>query len=419
MNRITWALLSISLCVSLLPHTTTAQQPPNTVVEVRVEGNKRLSKNAVLSYVKIRVGTTYDEQIVKDDRDRLMASGRFSSVTATLIHTPKGVIVTFKVVERPTVIRVEFAGLKKYKEDELRKDIPISEGDPLNQATVNAGKQAIINKYRGDGYYFVKVTVNPEAMQKENVVIYRIVEGPRAIIKKVIFDGNHYFSNFNLKLKTSTRARFWPFIAGAFNIEKIERDVTLIRGGYVADGFLDAEVDRKLDFSDDKKSVRVTFLIKEGPRYRINELQFDGNTVFSDQELKRRLKFKQGMFYTSEVLKLDVKKLENTYGELGYIDAEVHPEKRFLSPERPPPNWAQHLDGGKPALLNLIFRIVEHDQYRIGTIRIQGNSITQERVIRREFRFYPEQLYDTVAIGYSKGRLQELRLFDEVSITPA
>ncbi len=395
-----------------------AQQPPNTVIEVRVEGNDRLSRNAVLSYVKTRVGMAYDDQIVKADRDRMTASGRFSRVTATRKYTPKGVIVTFKVVERPTVTQVELVGLKKYKEEELRKDLPISEGDPLNQATIEAGKQVIINKYHSDGFHFIKVTVDEEALNKKHVVLYRIVEGPRTIIKKVSFEGNHYFSNFSLKLRISTRAKFWPFIPGVLNFEKIERDVTLIRNIYVADGFLDAEVGRDPDFSDDKKTVRITFLIKEGPRYRINKVQFEGNTVFSGQELERRLKFKQGSFYTSEVLRLDIKKVESAFGELGYIDVEVHPEKRFWSPERHPPPWAQHLDGGKPALLDLIFRIVEHDQYRIGTIRIQGNSITQERVIRREFRFYPEQLYDTVAVEYSKVRLQGLRLFDEVTITP-
>ena len=264
MDRITRTLLIVSFAALLLSQTVTAQQVPNTVIEVRVEGNKRLSLNAVLFYVKTRVGTTYEDQLVKADRDRMMASGRFGSVKATRKPTSKGIIVTFVVTERPTVTRVELVGLKKYKEEELRKDMLISEGDPLNRATIESAKQVIINKYRSDGFHNVKVTVDAEALDKKYVVLYRVVEGPRTIIKKVIFDGNHYFKNLSLTFRTATKAKFWPFITGELNIEKIERDVTVIRNIYVADGFLDTEVGRKMDFSDDKKTAIITFLIKEG-----------------------------------------------------------------------------------------------------------------------------------------------------------
>jgi outer membrane protein insertion porin family len=291
-------------------------------------------------------------------------------------------------------------------------------GDPLNNAAIQAGKQAIRNKYLEAGYHFAEVEIDQKALERNREVIYTVVEGPRTIIKKVRFQGNHYFGNFSLKMRTESKAKFWPFITGAYNTEKVERDVTTIRNLYIADGFLDAEVARKAEFSDDKKTVVITFVIKEGPRYRIDEVIFEGNTVFADPELARRLGLQRGEFFTAEVLRNDLETLEDAYGELGYIDAKVEAEKVFRSPDRPSPDWAAGLDGGKPALLNLVFDIREEDQYRIGEVRITGNSITQSRVIRRELHFRPEQLYDTVAVRYSKNRLQELRLFDEVNITP-
>ncbi len=405
--------------VALLSHCAAwAATPSKSVIDVRIEGNQRLSKNAVLSYVKTRVGTVYDEQTVKADRDRLMGSGRFTSVVATREYTEEGVIVAFKVDERPTISKLEIIGNKKFKTEELLKDMPIGEGDPMNQASIEGGKQAIINKYREEGYHFITVTVDEEALRDKSELTYNIVEGPQTIVKKVRFEGNHYFSNFSLKMKTSTKAKVWPFVAGSLNVEKVERDVTLLRNIYVQDGFLDAEVGRKLDFSTDKTSVVVTFVIKEGPRYRISEIVFEGNTVFSAEELRRRLTFHQGSFFTTETLRLDKQKVDSAYGEVGYIEAQVQVNKRFLNPTAPAPQWAEDIDGGKPALINLVFNITEQDQYRIGQIKIQGNSITQSRVIRREFRFYPEQLCDTVSIEMSKNRLKELRLFDEVTITP-
>jgi outer membrane protein insertion porin family len=411
------AFVIFAFCVPATAQKTDAP-PSQTVIQIRVLGNQRLSRNAVLTYVKTRVGSPYDQKLVKEDRDRMTNSGRFSSVIATREYTRKGVIVTFKVVERPTVSRVAVEGCKNFAEDKLLSELPFSTGDPLNKATIEAGKRALINQYHSEGYHFVKVTVDAAAAATNNEVIYHIVEGPRTIIKKVVFEGNHYYKNVSLKLKIETRAKFWPFISGAINTEKIERDVTMIRNLYVAEGFLDCEVGRELAFSDDKTNVRVTFLIKEGPRYRINNVVFKGNRVFSDEELGRRLKLTQGVFFTSEALRLDTKTLENVYGEVGYIEAIVTSRKQFVSPSAPTPTWAQSIDAGRPALINLIFNIDEHDQYRIGVIRIHGNSVTQERVIRRECKFYPEQLCNTVAIDQSKSRLKQLRLFDKVTITP-
>lgn len=417
-NRMKWIFWGLCVCLAPRAYGDVPSELPDTVAEVRIEGNERLSKNAVLSYIKTRVGMPYDDAAVKEDRDRLSASGRFSNVTVTRTPTKEGVIVTFKVVERPTISRIVLAGAKHYTETELRKSLPLTEGDPLNAATVQAGRQALLNKYRGDGFYFVEVTVVDSPPAEKDEVIYRIVEGPRSIVKKVRFEGNHYFKTLTLKIKAETKAKFWPFLSGALNLEKLDRDVQTIRNEYVKEGFLDAEVGRRLDFSDDKQSVQVVFLINEGQRYRINNVEFVGNTVFSAQELAQRIRFEQGTFYTQERLRLDTKTLENAYGEVGYIEATVKSKKRFLAPQAPVPEWARGLDGGKPALLNIVFEIKENDQYRIGAIHIRGNSITQDRVIRREFRFRPEQLYDTVAVEMTKNRLKDLRYFDEVNIHP-
>jgi outer membrane protein insertion porin family len=394
-------------------------EPPQTVVEVRVEGNEALSRNAVLSYVKTRAGAAYDENIVKDDRDRMMASGRFATVLATKTHTDKGVIVTFKVAERPAVTRVGVSGNKQFTEEEIRKNLSLLEGDPLNDATIQAGKQAIENQYKAEGFHFVDVSLDDEARRTKREVLYRIVEGPRVVVKKVKFEGNHYFSAFSLKwMRVETKQKLWPFLSGALDNEKIENDRVAIRNGYVAEGFLDAEVGRNIDFSDDKREATVTFLIKEGPRYRINNILFEGNKVFSPEQLAGRMKLRQGKFYTAEELRGDVEAVEFAYGEVGYIEAAVKSRKQFVDPQAPPPDWARDVDGGQPALVNLVYEIVEHDQYKIAAIDVQGNHRTQDRVIRREFRFFPEQLYNTVAVELSKRRLQELRLFKTVAIRP-
>lgn len=411
-----WALLGV-VVLSLSTHAVSDEPVARSVTEVRVTGNDQLSRNAVLSYVKTRPGTEFDLDIIKADRDRLMASGRFESVEVSREFTPAGVVVTFRVAERPTIESLQILGNKKYSETDLRKDLPLGQGDPLNPALIERGRQALQNKYQSDGYDEVRVTVDPAALARREV-IYTIVEGPQVIVTKVSFEGNHYFNDLSLKLRTSTKAKLWPFITGGLNQEKIDRDVQLIRGAYVADGFLDAEVAARISRSDDRTTATVTFVIREGPRYRVNNVLFEGNRVFTDGELARRLALRQGTFFTALALRRDIETIENTYGEIGYIEATVEASKRYLNPEAPTPDWAGQLDAGQPALLNLVFTITERDQYRIGEIRIRGNSITQERVIRRELSFRPEQIYNSVAVERSRSRLQELRLFEDIAIAP-
>ena len=411
-HRISYSLLFLTLLAAPVWADT------QDVSEIRVVGNDVLSRNAVLSYVKTRVGSPYDETLAKEDRNRLMGSGRFISVVVTRKKTDAGVIVTFRVKERAVVKSLTLTGNKAYPEEKLLPALPIAQGDPLDKSNVEAGRQTILNTYREGGYHFVKVTYDTDALNKKGEVHYKIVEGPRTTVDSVKLEGNHYFHSFEMKLRLDTKARFWPFINGELNNEGLDRDVTMIRNMYVQDGFLDCEVGRRLDFSDDKTKVTVVFLIHEGPRYRIRELIFKGNTVFSNEELELRTKFQKGAFYTTEVLRLDIGIIEKAYGEVGFVEAEVTTRKQFVDPKAPLPEWAANLDAGRPAMVNLVFRIKERDQYHVGAIRIKGNSITQSRVIRREMGFYPEQLVNEVAIERTKSRLQQMRLFDKVSITP-
>ncbi len=409
-------LAAVLLLTSLPLHAQVGNVGPSVVVELKVRGNNRMSANAILSSVKTRPGYTYDEAIVRADEQRLLDTGKFSTVNAEKTQTEEGIILTFVVVERPAIAKLQFIGNKVISEADLIKEIGFGVGGPLSRYTAESARQTILNKYRGQGYFFAEVTVDWSAFETQQLV-FTIVEGPQVKIRKVYYEGNTYFSTLKLRWEVSTSARFWPFVNGYLDMDQVERDITMIRNLYVADGYLDAEVDRRLEFSNDKKDVRLTFVIRENQRYRVNLVTFEGNKIFSSEELAKRIKLKQGEFYTALSLRRDNKALEDTYGELGYIEANISVKKRFLDPQAPAPDWAAGL-GAKPALLNLVFTVRESDQYRVGQVIIRGNNITKSNVIRRELRFYPEQLYNTVAVEESKKQLTESRLFEEVTITP-
>ncbi len=395
-----------------------AAPAPVRVADIQVRGNDKMSTSAVLERVKSRVGDVYDEAIAQADVQRLLDSGRFTDVKVEKTVGPAGVALTFVVRERATVKKVSIQGNKAFPYAALAGEAKISPGGALERSAVEAGRLAILAKYRAEGYAFAEVAVDWQAFADNQEVVFTVVEGPQVKIRKVVYQGSSFFSDFRLWRETGTQKRLWPFVKGYLDLDQLDRDVTTIRNLYVDEGFLDVEVGRQLDYSDDKKDVRVTFLIREGERYRVNKVIFQGNLVFSDEQIAARLLLKQGAFLTTEALRRDLKQVQDMYGEGGYIYAKADSRKQYLEPGATLPAWAANLPG-KPALVNVIIRITEEDRYTVGQSVIRGNSITQARVIRRELRFYPEQVYNTVAVEESRKRLMETRLFEQVTITPS
>ena len=372
---------------------------PKTVIEIQIKGNEQVPAGAIKVHIQSRVGTEYKEELVRQDKQRLLKTGQFASVKATSTTTNKGIIVTFVVTERPLVTGLAFVGNKSIESEDLRNELSFRQNDALDDVKIQEGLKAIEAKYKTEGFARARVTL---AKDDRNVV-YKIVEGPRVTIRKVQFKGNTYFWALKLRFKVEVWRKWWPFVDGYYDQEKIDRDIITLRNLYVAEGFLDAEVLRELEYSADKSRITLTYVIQQNKRYRVNKVTFEGSKIFDDKELAKDLKLMNGAHYTAENQEFDMRRLREKYGRLGYIGAVVSPARRFKV---------------KPGLVDVIYRITESDQYRVGEVIIRGNTITQDRVIRRQMKVFPEQLFNTVAIEQSKRRLKELGLFDTVEITP-
>ncbi len=393
-------------------------QPPSTVIQVRVEGNKHLSDAAVLSHVKTRPGRPYNEQVVRDDKQALLITRRFDTVVVEKIQTDKGIIVTFKVTERQVVRGVRFEGNKSVEEKELRNLLTFGSGDPIDMYQIVSATRAIESHYRSEGYSDVRVTRDEDALTRQQIVAFRIVEGPRSFIRKIRFKGNQSFSARRLMGIIKSRRRIWIFRPGVLDLETVERDVVDLSYFYRSKGFLDVQVGSDTTDTPDKKQVDLVLVIVEGPRYQVRETLFEGAKVFSQDELRKDLKLARGEFYDGESIALDIQKIRDLYGEIGYIDMQVSAAPRHLAPGTVPPSWYRPPPGQKPALVDVVYKILESNQYMVGRIDIRGNTTTKMSVIRREFRISPGQLYNTVAADETRKRLMETGLFKDVAVTP-
>ena len=394
--------------------TAVAEDPAasSRIIDVKIQGNRCMSDEAVLSHIRSYPGQSYSERIVKSDRQRLLRSGRFKSVVATLERKKAGVILTFVVVERSLVAALSFRGNKKFNDEELGKEVGFGAGDPLDIFTIDAGRRTILLKYRKDGFHFAEVKIDREALKKQNRIVYEIVEGPQVHIREINFEGNDFFGDMSLKftIESSTNPWWWMFSGGYIDMDRIGRDVQAIRTKYLEEGFLDIEVEPKIAFSDDKSDARLKFHIRENKRYVINRVFFRGNRVFSDAELAKKLSLRQGKFAKTPLIQLDRKKLIETYGRLGYIKTSIRCTRQYVNPDSPMPAWVK-----KPhdiALINLTFDVREADQYRVGRVDLRlksayqyGDTVTLDLICRREITMFPGQLFNTAASAESHRRL--------------
>jgi outer membrane protein assembly complex protein YaeT len=393
---------------------------PDVVSTIRIEGNEEIPDGMILSRLRSRAGQQFNPQVVRQDERRLLETRWFDRVASLVRRTDRGVELIFQVKEQEGIRRlreVRFEGNEQLAERKLERELPFAAGEPVTGVTAQAGLQALLEAYRSEGFHRAEVTFDPNGLRRSGVLVYAIREGPRAYLDDIHIRGNTYFTSLWLRLSMVSKERFWPFVRGAYNPEQLQRDVEMIRNKYIAEGFLDAEVALLPPaFDDERREVEITIVIKEGPRFRVNEVIFKGTTVFRGEDLRERLALQRGEFATAESLQRDVEKIENTYGEVGFIDARVQLRKVFVDPRSELPDWARDLD--TPGLVDLEYTVTEADQYRIGMIDIRGNDVTQTRVIRRELTFFPEQLYNAVAVEDSKGRLLDSTLFSKVKIEP-
>lgn len=373
------------------------------VGQVLVSGNKLMGEEFILGQLRTRVGQPYDERTVQEDVRSLLRLGRFDNVIATRQVADGKVMVTFAVVEKPEVQSVEFVGNKAYADKELWTELDFAAGDALDRYRVNQGRAAIERLYKQAGYNYVTVEVDEQVLRDQWRVVYRIVEGPQVRVRKIRFEGNRAFSRQRLKKHIQTKTWAWVFRSGRYDAEQVQRDADDLRNFYRKAGYLDGQVTPRLEFRPNRTDLDVTFLISEGPRYLVRAFHFEGNSVFSDDELLATMKLRVGRPYIHDVATADVKRIAQQYGDLGYIYARATPDWVYAA--------------GEDAV-DVTIKLSEGDLYRVGRIVVRGNEQTQDRVVRRELRFYSGQPYNVSTVEKAEQRLYETRLFSDAKITP-
>ena len=373
-----------------------AEAAGERIVKVVVRGNVRVTTHRILGQMRLREGSEYSPAAVDEDLKRIHALGEFDNVVLRPEKTAEGLVLVVEVTERPVLERLIFEGNRKFSDKDLTDAVGVTPGSLLDRNKIFQGARAIERKYHDGGYYFVKVSLDQDLLASSRVAKFTITEGPAVRVSKIVFSGNASIDARELEGKIETRAYFLILSAGTFDEEMLGRDLVALRNYYIDQGFLDVKVDRELEFSPDKTRLVIHFLIEEGPRYKVRSVSLVGAKRFAPSLLEKQMEMKPGAAYTAESVRHDVELIRDTYGEVGYVDSSVRPTVDFTD---------------QPGTVDVTLKIEEGAVVRIGEIRIEGNRFTQDRIVRRELRFFPEEAVNTKLVERAKRRLEGTGLF--------
>lgn len=375
----------------------------NTILEVKVEGNRRVAAELVRANVSSKVGSTLSTAMVREDVKKIYSLGSFEDVAAEIDRTENGIILVYKVKEKPIIADLRITGNKDVKSDDILEVISVREGRIIDLNNVKKSQEIIGELYSEKGLVgtVVDYEIEPEGDGTVSV-IFDIQEGKKAYIKEVNFVGNEKLKTKVIKKGIYSKSKgMFSFISkkGLFNLREVQNDSERIRTTYIDNGFLDVKVGKpEIDFSEEKKGYIVTFKISEGDPFTVNELSFDGDLIVPVEELQEVLSLKSGEVFRGSLLARDISGLTTFYGNKGFAFANAEPAFALNRDE---------------LTVDIRFTLEKGPEVFIREINIIGNTRTRDKVIRREIPIQEDQLYNASEVQAVRPRVRRLGFFEE------
>lgn len=393
------AFLAVAWCGG--DHAAAAESEGRIVKLVKVNGNRAISTETVVTRIKTKLGEPFSQAVLNDDLKRLYATEYFSDVSIDVADYEDGVAVTFMVQEKPVIGEIVFKGNKAVRDPKLKTLIRSKVNDMLNPALLAQDMAEIKTYYIKKGYPSIDVryTVDVDKELNTATVTIEVNERTRVKIAKVDVTGNKAIKTGDIRKILGTKPA-WLFNAGIFSDEMLQEDVEKIKYLYDDKGFLDVGVTPRTDYSPDGTSLYVTFTIEEGKQYMVGDLTVRGNLVLPEKDVRARIKMKPGTPFSNLALRADIATVKQEYYRFGYMNAVIDVD-RSLNPT------TGNIDIG--------YTIDAKDPVYVGKIEIRGNTKTKDIVVRRELRIYPGDRFNGDRIKRSKERLYNLGLFEDVS----
>lgn len=381
-------------------------------IEIQFEGAQSVSVQNVMAHVRLREGQPYSQALVDQSIRALYATGNFEFIEVRRQNLIDGnIAVTFVVVPKYRIEAIKFEGNDNISASRLSDEIETEIGMPLDEVQIKRDSVKIFQYLQKKGYTNSTVSYDIIRDQEKGTgtIIYKIEEGERLKIDNIDFVGNDNVDASDLRgvMETSEYIFVWSWISGSGRLQEdqFQDDLEKLRNYYKNEGFLDVTIPESevmLEYPEEGW-MNIIITVNEGQRYYVGDITFEGNELYTTEDLERVLSVKTGDVFSPAAIDQNVEDLKSFYGESGYLDT-------FVRVERFPDMNSGNID--------IKFIITESEKYFVETINLQGNTKTKSTVIIRELALAPGDVFDLVRMRSSQARLENTRYFDSVNISP-
>jgi outer membrane protein insertion porin family len=406
-----------------------AQNAGQTVEQIRVIGNRRIPKETILARLFTHIGDTYDPVSVERDFNSLWNTGYFENLRIEREDSDKGVVLNVYVQEKPTIRDITYKGLNAVSQSDVldrfkKEKVSLSVESQFDPTKVKRAEAVIRTILAEHGHQFATIRTDVKMIPPASVqLIFNIKEGPTVKVGKIEFTGNQHVnalllrrSMMNLKpVGIPYSIIFENLFPKTFDSSKLEEDSERVRQAYRDRGYAMAAVEEpKTQIRDQGglnlftfrpntgKRVDILMPIEEGARYRLKEITFTGNkAVNNTRALRASYPIKDGDWFSATAVGKGDENLKKAYGGLGYINFGAIPTPKF-DEQNHTVSLNIDIDEGKP--------------FYVSRIEFTGNTITRDKVIRRELMLEEGQVYNSQLWEYSLNRLNQLEYFEPLKV---
>ncbi len=376
------------------------------ISKIEVTGNEKIDTGFIMNVIATKENTPYSLDTIRDDMKNIYKTGFFSDVQIDVEDTDKGKIITFVVIERPSIKNVYVTGNKKIKTTDLVEKLKIQPNTVLNTNKIKESIDEMKKFYASKGYYDTKINYEIDYGDEYNVAVTIDIDEPsQAYVRKINFTGNKVFKASTLKdyMRIREKGIFsWFTGSGILDEDALEDDRKNLEGFYSDNGYVRVKIGiPDVAISKDGKTISITIPIEEGNLYKIGTIDFAGDLIFEKDELLKQLKTKTGNTFKSTLFQEDMLTLTDMYQDRGFAFCDIAPLTLINDDTR---------------IVDLSYNITKGQEVYFNRINVLGNTKTRDKVIRRELKFGEGDRFSSSDLKESKRKLTNTTFFKEIDM---
>ena len=404
-------------------------QTAGTIAQIRVVGNRRIPKETILARMFTHEGDAFDPISVERDFNSLWNTGYFEDLRIEREDTEKGILLNVYVREKPTIRDINYKGLSSVSVSDVldrfkKEKVGLSVDSQYDPTRIKRAETVIKQLLAEHGHQFAAIKTEVKTIPPASVQVnFNVKEGPVVKVGRIQFAGNTHLNGLYLRRAMKNlkpigipySVIFENLIPQTYDSSKLEEDTERVRQAYRDKGYANAAVEQPktqirdqgglnwLTFRPNKgKRIDIEMTIEEGGRYRLGAITFTGNKQISNlKALRATFPIKDGEWFSATGIQKGLENLKKAYGSLGYINFGAIP-KLIVDDRKKTVSMNIDIDEGK--------------QFFVSRIEFQGNTVTRDRVIRRDLMLDEGSVYNSQLWEYSLLRLNQLEYFEPLKV---